>query len=252
MPKIHVLLKKEDLDGERLPGKVVIVLDVLFATSTIVTAFAHGVRDVIPAIGEAGARQMARGLAPDEVVISGELNAITIPGFVHPTPMALANEGVAGKTLVYCTTNGTVALAKSVGADHVYAGSLLNGPALVNRVANEHGRGTILLVCSGSADNFNLEDFFGAGYLVDLFTTALGPGVEFSDAALAARFLYRGSKPVECLLASRVGRMMVERGLEDEVRFAAQRGKFDVVPSLADGRLIVPSALAGEARETRR
>ena len=40
--KIHVLLKKEELDSQRLPGKVVIVLDILFATSSIVAAMAHG------------------------------------------------------------------------------------------------------------------------------------------------------------------------------------------------------------------
>jgi 2-phosphosulfolactate phosphatase len=50
MPKIHVLLKKEELDAQRLEDKVVVVLDILFATSSIVTALAHGATEVIPAI----------------------------------------------------------------------------------------------------------------------------------------------------------------------------------------------------------
>lgn len=239
MPKIHVLLKKEELDAVRLAGKVVIVLDVLFATSTIVTALASGAREVIPTLDEDAARQEAARLPDGTYVISGELNAITISGFAPPTPMALSAGNIRGKTLVYCTTNGTVALRKSVDAAHVYAAALLNGPAVVSAVAAEHVDRTILIVCSGSADNFNLEDFFGAGYLVDLFATAFGPSAEFSDAALAARFLYRGNRPVDCLLAARVGRMMVERGVEDEVRFAAQRGKYEVVPTLIDGKLRV-------------
>ena len=237
MPKIHVLLKKEELDGVRLPGKIVIVLDVLFATSTIVTALANGAREVIPVLDEAAAKNTALAMPTGSFVIAGELNAITIDGFAAPTPQALLGAGIEGKTLIYCTTNGTVALYKSAAAERVYAAALLNAPAVVNAVAADHGERTILIVCSGSADNFNLEDFFGAGYLVDLFAIALGPDIEFSDAALAARFLYRGNKPVECLLASRVGRMMVERGVEEEVRYAAQRGKFDVVPVLIDGRL---------------
>ena len=49
MARIHVLARKEELDGERLPGKVVVVLDVLFATSSIVTALAHGATEVVPA-----------------------------------------------------------------------------------------------------------------------------------------------------------------------------------------------------------
>jgi 2-phosphosulfolactate phosphatase len=242
MPKIHVLLKKEELDTVRLTGKVVIVLDILFATSTIVTALANGALEVIATLDEAGARAEAAKLRDGSYVIAGELNAITLQGFASPTPMALLNEDIVGKTLIYSTTNGTVALHKSSAAAHVYAAALLNGLAVVKAVADEHIDRTILIVCSGSADNFNLEDFFGAGYLVDMFATAFGPSAEFSDAALAARFLYRGSRPVDCLLASRVGRMMVERGIEDEVRFAAQREKFDVVPTLVDGRLVAQLA----------
>ena len=66
MAKIHILLKKEELDGQRLPGKVVVVLDVLFATSSIVTALAHGAAEVIPTLNgdaallEAGTRPAAR------------------------------------------------------------------------------------------------------------------------------------------------------------------------------------------------
>ena len=46
--KIHVLLKKEELDGQRLPGKIVVVLDILFATSSIVAALANGAQEVVP------------------------------------------------------------------------------------------------------------------------------------------------------------------------------------------------------------
>ena len=53
--KIHVLTKKEELDTVRLEGKVAVVLDVLFATSTMVTALAHGASAVVPAAGEAAA-----------------------------------------------------------------------------------------------------------------------------------------------------------------------------------------------------
>jgi len=78
MAKIHVLMKKEDLDGERLPGKVVVVLDVLFATSSIVTALAHGAVEVIPTLDGPSALSVASGRAAESFVLSGELNAITL------------------------------------------------------------------------------------------------------------------------------------------------------------------------------
>ena len=162
MQKIHVLLKKEELDAQRLDGKVVVVLDILFATSSIVTALAHGATEVIPTLDGRAAQEAAKAFPAGSYVLSGELNADTLPGFVHPTPQALLAEGIAGRRLIYCTTNGTVALAKSQGAAHVYAAALLNGRAVVERIAAQHPDSTILIVCSGSADNFNLEDFYGA------------------------------------------------------------------------------------------
>jgi len=234
--KIHVLLKKEELDAQRLPGKVVVVLDVLFATSSMVTALAHGAREVVPTLDGAAARAEAGRRPPGSCVLSGELNAATLEGFVHPTPLALLEEDLAGRTLVYSTTNGTVAVRKAAEADHVYAGALLNGQAVADRLERVAGDRTVLIVCSGSADSFNLEDFYGAGQLVSLLA-GRGRRWELSDAAEAARLLYQGRDALACLSSGRVGRLMTGRGLEREVAFAAQESRFAVVPELRDGVL---------------
>ena len=86
--KVHVLYRKEELDHERLEGKVAIVLDVLFATSTIVTALANGATEVIPTLDEAGARAEAQK-HPAGSHPAGELYAETLPGSASPTPLAL-------------------------------------------------------------------------------------------------------------------------------------------------------------------
>ena len=236
MSKVHVLLKKEELDNERLEGKVVVVLDILFATSSIVTALEHGATRVIPKLDGQQALAEAQRHAPGSYVLSGELNAETLEGFVHPTPLALLEEKVDGRTLIYSTTNGTVALAKSQEAQHIYAAALLNGAAVVEHIVRTHGEQTVLIVCSGSADNFNLEDFYGAGYLVSLFR-ASGAAMEFSDAALAAEILHQGSEAENCLRQARVGRVMLARKLDAEVHFAAQKSIYAIVPHLVNGSL---------------
>ncbi len=98
---------------------------------------------------------------------------------------------------------------------------------------------TVLIVCSGSADAFSLEDFYGAGYLVSLFARRAGAPCELSDAALAARLLHDRSDPLECLSQGRIGRMMREYGLEREVVFASRKAQLDVVPELRQGRLAI-------------
>ncbi|MCX7168926.1 MAG: 2-phosphosulfolactate phosphatase [Proteobacteria bacterium] len=237
MSKIHVLLKKEELDNERLTDKVVVVLDILFATSSIVAALAHGAGEVIPTLDGTAAQAEAKRHAAGSFLLSGELNAETLPGFVHPTPLALLQEDIAGRTLIYSTTNGTVALKKCRGAAHIYAAALLNGEAVVRHIVRNHPDSTVLVVCSGSVDNFNLEDFYGAGYLISLFRNS-GGAPEFSDAALAAEMLHAHGDAAGCLMQSRVGRLMLARNLTADVHFAALKSVFDSVPQLApDGSL---------------
>jgi 2-phosphosulfolactate phosphatase len=241
--KVHVLFRRQDLDMVRLEGKVVVVLDVLFATSTMIAALADGAREVVPTLNEEHARELARELTRDSYVLSGELFAETITGFAPPTPLALMAHDLRDRTLVYATTNGTVALRDASAAGHVYAGALLNAGALVRHIALRHLDETVLIVCSGSMGNPNLEDMYGAGYFVELLADELGSGADFSDAAWAARALYRSEPAEAVLLRSRVGRLMQERGLTEEVKFAARLSVMDVVPKLIDGRL-TPIAVA--------
>jgi 2-phosphosulfolactate phosphatase len=235
--KVHVLTKKEELDSIRIPGKIVVVLDILFATTTMVTALAHGARDVLPVLDEAAARACASHLSEGACVLAGELYAETIPGFAHPAPLSLLEHGVVGKTLVYCTTNGTVAMTQCAGAVRVYCGALLNARAVAEQVVTAHPRETVLVVCSGSGDNFNFEDFYGAGYFIERFAELLGGAADLSDAARAALLVYRSARAPQALLECRVGRMMVSKGLAREVEFACRFDAFPVVPVLEHGRL---------------
>lgn len=233
MPKLHVLFKKEDLDPSRLQGKVVIVLDVLFATSTIVHAFGQGAACVWPARDADHALRIAAQL--EAPVLAGEHLGRTSPGFAPPTPLALAGISGQGATLVYTTTNGTVALNNAAGASHVYVGALLNGAALVAHVIDKHPEAQVLLVCSGSLDRFNLEDFYGAGHIAAHFER--DGNYAMTDAALAALLFYRGCDVNTALGTSQVGRMIRAHDLQHEIDCVAQLDTLNVVPELSNGCL---------------
>src|SRR5207248_2718989 len=94
---------------------------------------------------------------------------------------------------------------------------------------------SVLIACSGSAGNFNLEDFYGAGHFVDHF--AQQGDYELNDAARAAKLLRRGYEPLPVLMGSRVGMMMTEKGLANEVEYCAQLDILDVVARL-DGDVL--------------
>jgi 2-phosphosulfolactate phosphatase len=235
--KVHVLTKKEELDSVRVAGKVVVVLDILFATTTMVAALAHGALEVLPVLDESAARAEAERCEPGCYVLAGELYAETLPGFAHPAPLALIEHGIRGKTVIYSTTNGTVAMMLAGGAARVYCGALLNARRLVEHIVERHARETVLIVCSGSGGNFNFEDFFGAGCYVERFAEHLGSAADISDAARAARAVFRHSPLPEALLECRLGRMMQRRGLGQEVRYACRLDAFPVVAALEAGRV---------------
>lgn len=234
MPHLQVLLKKEDLLPTHLEDRVVIVLDILFATSTMVHAFSQGVAGIWPALDTDDANVVAAGVG--DCIKSGEYLAEHLPGFSPAFPLSLTREqALRDRKLVYCTTNGTVALKASAGARDVYVGSLLNGAALVSHVRKVHPESSVLILCSGSIGMFNLEDFYGAGHFVELLA---GQGsYQLNDGARGARLLRRAYDPKTVLSGSRVGLMMRDKGFMDEVEYCARIDSLDVVARLEEGVL---------------
>ncbi|MET0348581.1 MAG: 2-phosphosulfolactate phosphatase, partial [Rhizobacter sp.] len=204
----------------------------------MVSVLADGASAVVPMADGASALQEVARRPEGSCLLAGELNAETLPGFLSATPSMLLAEGVRGRTLVYATTNGTPAVLAAASAHQVFVAALSNARAVVDHVVRHHPDRTVLIVCAGSAGRFNLEDFYGAGYFVSLFRAA-GGSRDYTDAALAAGLLHaQGEGQPEqrhALWLARVGRRMLSKGLEDEVRHAARKSWLDVVPRFQDG-----------------
>lgn len=234
-PVVHVLTRKEELDSSRLADKIVVVVDILFATTSIIVALDRGVPVVYPARDADEARHLARRAGLSNPVMSGESMFRFIEGFVSPTPLALADHLPGHDALVYATTNGTVALRACAAARRVLVGALINATATVDAIAAGDDS-TVIIMCAGTAGAFNLEDFYGAGCLVDRLSRAR-PARRLTDAALAARDCFRASDAVSALQRSLVGRLMHEWQLDDEVAFAAGIDHCGPAAELNDGRV---------------
>lgn len=239
LPSLHVLVRREDIDPGRLRGRVVVVIDVLFATSTIIHALDAGAAAVYPAGDDDDAR-VAAGQRPDAVV-AGEYLAQTLPDHAPATPLALAARLRGGGELVYFTTNGTRAIAACGGAAEVYAGALTNAAALARHIVREHPGMPVLLVCAGSLGRFCLEDFLGAGHLARALRGCAGYAP--TDVALGAEFASLGAgQGADAVAGSRVGRMLARAGLDEEIAHAAACDSCDVVPVLRGGVMVRAAA----------
>ena len=100
MPKLHLLLKKEEIDEVKMQkGKTAVIFDVLLATSTISTCFLHGATEVVPVLNGEEARQYARAQEKGSFCLVGEFNGKLIEGFLDPNPLGLKRQ-IAGKAVV--------------------------------------------------------------------------------------------------------------------------------------------------------
>ncbi|GAA0479951.1 2-phosphosulfolactate phosphatase family protein [Salinibacillus aidingensis] len=241
MGKIHVLLKKEELNKEKLQGdKLVVVFDILLATSTITTALQYGARTVIPVLNGDEARQIVRNEKRDSYLLVGEYEGLPIKGFQSPNPKALKGK-VFDKNVILSTTNGTVAIRNSVHSKFVFVASLLNAKRVAEQLLKHYQNETIILVCSGSSGMFNVEDFYGAGHFIHALFEQSHADWSLSDSAYAACEFFKSkqNKSAEVLQSSSVGQMLMKFGFDQELEFVSQKDVFPIVPYVKDKRFVV-------------
>lgn len=139
---------------------IVVIVDILRATSTICTAFYNGLNELIPVSGIEEAREYKK----KGYIIAAERDG-TILDFadIGNSPEHFSPEIVKGKTIVYSTTNGTQAINMASGCNQVVIGSFLNLDLLAKWLYEQNKN--VIILCSGWKKKFNLEDSVFAGAL---------------------------------------------------------------------------------------
>ena len=232
-------------------GGIAVVIDVLRASTTIVTALAHGAAGVRPVLEVAEARALAAAPeAPPGLLLGGERGGLRIEGFdLGNSPLEYTAARVGGHPIAITTTNGTAALDACGGALEVLVGAVVNRSAVAERariLADRLGAGTIHLVCAGTDGAVTEEDLLAAGAILDAamrlpdgrhdtvdpaahealvgFRALNGPGGTAEPATIAAAFA-----------ASRGGRNLLALGMQPDLAAAAAIDTLPVVPRLDSG-----------------
>jgi 2-phosphosulfolactate phosphatase len=235
MPRsIHVALLPDQLTPEQLRGSIAVVIDVLRASTTIVHALAHGATLVAPFETVESAKIAASSHARDSTLLAGERGGVAIDGFdLGNSPLACSAETVDGKSIIFTTTNGTRALAKSRSANRILIGAFVNQAAIVNELTPYHGN--VILVCAGTDGQISAEDVLFAGSLTWSLNHVWGSGVTLDDPARIAMDFFRANSENHArLLAavreSRGGQNLIRLGFDDDIECAASLDLFSTVP----------------------
>jgi 2-phosphosulfolactate phosphatase len=223
-----------------LRGLVVVVIDVLRATTTITRALENGAQSVVPCLEPEDAIAVRNRLGRDRVLLGGERGSKKINGFdLDNSPASYAVPTVAGKTVAFTTTNGTRALQRvgHAGAIAVLCGSLNNRDAIVTAIAAVDAR-EALLVCAGQDGEFSFEDFFCAGAIASVCSQRYSD-VALSDAALAATVTYRNGehRVAEAIATGEHAQSLAALGFHEDIVDAARLDISAVVPVYRDGEI---------------
>jgi len=242
-PVLNVFALPKVVAPEEMADGVVVMIDVLRASTTICTALEAGADAVIPCLEVDEARRLAEDMPGSDVVLAGERQCQPIDGFdLGNSPREFLPERVAGRTVVFTTTNGTRALHHAHRARKVLIGAFVNATALFEELIEQQ---QIHILCAGTNDMYSEDDALMAGMLVERLQRQGGLNYRQNAQAMTAREYWLsnfalphavGAEPLDpALLAPKLatslgGQPLMKLDLQQDVRDAAELDLFQSVP----------------------
>lgn len=221
-------------EPEHHTDAIVVIIDILRATSAICTAFANGVESIIP-VGEA---EEAKEYKKQGYLVAAERDGYVLDfADFGNSPFNFTREKVQGRTIVYSTTNGTGIIKLAAEANSIAVGSFLNISALQKWLMQKDK--DVVLFCAGWKNRFNLEDTVCAGAFAERLMES-GRYFTICDSTHAALDLWQLAKsdlPAYIEKAAQRSRLR-DKGLDDCIRFCLTADFTDRIPVLKNGILV--------------
>jgi len=232
MKQIDVCLTPDLLDLHTIENTIVVVADVFRATSCMVTAFAYGVKSIIPV----ATVDECRLLQERGYLAAAERNARKVEGFeLDNSPFTYMNDEIYGADIAMTTTNGTLAITRSRGAVKVLVGSFLNLEAIARYLRTEPY--DVLVLCAGWKGRVNMEDTLFAGALVDRLKDSYAMAED--SAIMAWRLYVQGKDNLPSYLSNSSHIRRLQRlGIQKDITYCLQHDLYDVVPVLRGNSLV--------------
>lgn len=232
---LDVFFSAQTFQEEELRKKIVVVIDVLRASSTIITALMNQAKGIIPVEDMGEASRISQSVDSDNLLLCGEKDGIKIEGYdLGNSPLEYSVEKVKDKTLIFNTTNGTKAIKKAVGSSDLYIGSFLNLSTIVHNLNEEEK--DIVLICAGWRGRMAIEDLLFAGNVIYNLGNGSLPQ-EARDGSKVAFGLYEKFRDniSDVIQSSNHAERLKEITGEKDLDYCAQRDICDILPVLNDG-----------------
>lgn len=241
-PTLHTSLSPALLNLYDVSNSIVVIIDVLRATSTIATALYNGARCVIPVDSVTRCMEIGRQI---EGITAGERDGQIAEGLAYGnSPFEYPREFIEGKTLVLTTTNGTrlLHMALEKGAREIITGSFPNLSAVCDHLVEK--KQDVILGCAAWKDRVNIEDMLFAGAVISQIGRNFS--INCDSSHIASRVYDSAKKDMFGFMkkndASHYHRLM-KFGLEKDIRYCLSADGANVLPVYEEGKLIVKAAV---------
>lgn len=236
-PELYTCLSPALLHLYDVSDSIVVIIDILRATSTITTALKNGAKSIIPVDSVAECIRIGKQIA---AITAGERDGQIAEGLQYGnSPFEYPESFVAGKTLVLTTTNGTKLLHMAIdkGAKEIIIGSFCNLDTVCNYLIKKNK--PVVLACAAWKDRVNIEDSLFAGAVIEKVKEQFTINCDASQIAEtmftnASSDLFQFMKEKEASHYKRLSAF----GLEKDIRFCLTPNTSNVLPFYTDGKLI--------------
>lgn len=237
-PNLYTSLSPALLHLYDLNNSVVVIIDILRATSTITTALFNGAKSVIPVDSISKCMEIGRQI---HGVTAGERDGKIAEGLEYGnSPFEYPKEFIEGKTLVLTTTNGTrlLHMALDKGAKEIVIGAFSNLSSVCDHLIEM--KKDVMLACAAWKDRVNMEDTLFAGAVINRVKQHFQ--INCDSSHLAEKIYEKGKKDLFEFMkkndASHYHRLM-GFGLEKDIRYCLTENVANVLPLYLDGKLVL-------------
>ncbi len=237
IPSLNTVLSPTLLNLYDISDSIVVIIDVLRATSTIAAALYNGAKSVIPVDSVAGCIKLGKQM---EVITAGERDGKIAEGLQYGnTPLQYTPDFIKGKTLVLTTTNGTKLLhvALAANANSIITGTFCNISSVCDYLVKK--KSNVMLACAAWKNRVNIEDTLFAGAVVHRIKQHFDVNC---DATLIAESLFLQANGdlynfMKVKNASHYHRLM-NFGLEEDIKFCLTEDNANILSIYSGGRLV--------------
>ncbi len=227
--KIDIIISGDDIKENKLKNKAVVVIDMFRATSTIVTAFNNGCKELIPFLTIEETLEEAERIGRDKCILGGERNAVKIEGFnISNSPLEYSKDIVNNKIILMTTTNGTKTLTRCKDADNILIGAMINGKAVADALLKLNK--DVVIVNAGTNGNFSMDDFICSGYIIDKIITQ-NNNFNLTDIGKTAHIIYKSNENIVDYVKNAAHySVMKSLKLDSDIQYCIQKSIINIVP----------------------